>query len=90
MAGLDLSIQGQITNLLLDVQTAKGLSYLYISHNLELVARIADEVAVIHEGRVVEQAKVSEMFARGRHSYGQAPCPTVLKGRLAHRAYTGA
>src|SRR3984885_1230125 len=90
MAGLDLSIQGQITNLLLDLQTAQGLSYLYISHNLELVARIADEVAVIHEGRVVEQAKTSEMFARGRHSYGQAPCPTMLKGRLAHRAYTGA
>jgi len=90
MAGLDLSIQGQITNLLLDVQTAQGLSYLYISHNLELVARIADEVAVIHEGRIVEQAKASEMFARGRHSYGQAPCPTVLKDRLAYRAYTGA
>jgi ABC-type glutathione transport system ATPase component len=53
LAGLDLSIQGQITNLLMDLQTAQGLSYLYISHNLELVSRIADDVVFLHEGRVI-------------------------------------
>jgi ABC-type dipeptide/oligopeptide/nickel transport system ATPase subunit len=56
LAGLDLSIQGQVTNMLLDLQTAYGLSYLYISHNLELVSRIADDIAVMHQGKIVVQA----------------------------------
>jgi ABC-type glutathione transport system ATPase component len=90
LAGLDLSIQGQITNLLLDLQTAQGLSYLYISHNLELVARIADDVAVIHEGRVVEQAKPSEI---GKHTQSprlQALGSPGFAGKLTFGAHTGA
>lgn len=90
LAGLDLSIQGQITNLLLDLQAAQGLSYLYISHNLELVARIANEVAVIHAGRVVEQAKPAEILAHTHHPHGQALWRPALTGKHAFGAHTGA
>jgi len=66
LAGLDLSIQGQIMNLLMDLQIARGLSYLYISHNLELVARIADEVVILHEGRVIERVDPAALMADSR------------------------
>jgi ABC-type dipeptide/oligopeptide/nickel transport system ATPase subunit len=59
LAGLDLSIQGQIINLLVDLQAARGLSYLYISHNRELVARIADEIMILDQGRVIERIPAS-------------------------------
>ncbi len=66
LAGLDLSIQGQIVNLLMDLQIVQGLSYLYISHNLELVARIADEVVILHEGRVIERVDPAALMADSR------------------------
>jgi len=90
LAGLDLSIQGQVSNLLLDLQAAEGLSYLYISHNLALVARIADEIAVIREGRIVEQATPSEMFALTRHPHTSAFWPPTLTEKSALGAHTGA
>lgn len=61
LSGLDPSIQGQISNLLLDVRASYGLSYLYISHHIELVSRIADEIALMQGGRIVRQAKTSEI-----------------------------
>jgi ABC-type glutathione transport system ATPase component len=53
LAGLDLSTRGQISNLLLHLQEACSLTYLFISHDSDLVAHFADEVAVLHEGRIV-------------------------------------
>src|SRR6267378_2699106 len=55
LSGLDLSTQAQIANLLLDLQAAHALTYLFISHDLTLVARLADAIAVISAGRIVEQ-----------------------------------
>jgi ABC-type glutathione transport system ATPase component len=81
LTGLDLSIQGQIANLLLDMQAAQRLSYLYISHNLELVGHVADEIAIIHEGRVVQKANPSEILASIQHSRTQLP-PLAFPGRL--------
>jgi len=89
LTGLDLSIQGQITNLLLDLQTRHGLSYLYISHNLELVAHIADEIAVIHQGRIVEQANPYELFSHPRHPRSQALIASVTASRSALAAHGG-
>ncbi|MFZ0816466.1 MAG: dipeptide/oligopeptide/nickel ABC transporter ATP-binding protein [Candidatus Sulfotelmatobacter sp.] len=89
LAGLDLSIQGQIANLLLDLQTSHELSYLFISHNLGLVFRIADEVAIINNGRVVEQVRPSEMLAQTERPWVRAKWPSTLREELAFDAHTG-
>ncbi len=83
MAGLDLSIQGQIMNLLMDLQAARGWSYLYISHNRELVARVADEVLVLHQGRVIEQT-----WTVG--SSAAMPDQSLMSKELSVGAHTGA
>ena len=72
LSGLDLSIQAQIVNLLLDIQERHALTYLYIAHDLSLVRRVADEVAVLQRGRIVEQAATAELFAHPRHGHTQA------------------
>ena len=62
LSGLDLSLQAQIVNTLLDLRQRRGLTYLYISHDLGLVRQVADEVAVMHGGRVVERARTADLF----------------------------
>jgi peptide/nickel transport system ATP-binding protein len=67
--GLDLSVRGQIVNLLLALQVELSLTYLYISHDLDLVRYFSDNVAVMDRGRIVEHASVSNFFRspnRGR------------------------
>jgi ABC-type glutathione transport system ATPase component len=68
LTGLDLSIQGQIVNLLLDLQSAQNLSYIYVSHNLEIVSRIADEVMILHEGRVAERVGPAALGAGSKQA----------------------
>ncbi len=60
--GLDLSVRGQIVNLLLTLQAELSLTYLYISHDLDLVRHFSDNVAVIDDGKIVEHASVSNFF----------------------------
>jgi ABC-type glutathione transport system ATPase component len=67
LSGLDLSTQAQIANLLLDMQAAHGLTYLLISHDLGLVARIADYIAVMSEGQTVEGGPVEQMISGPAH-----------------------
>jgi ABC-type glutathione transport system ATPase component len=69
LSGLDLSTQAQILNLLLDLQNAYSLTYLLISHDLSLIGRVADFVAVMHQGRLVEQGTRQDVFANPRHSH---------------------
>jgi ABC-type glutathione transport system ATPase component len=69
LSGLDLSTQAQILNLLLDLQKAHSLTYLLISHDLSLIGRVADFVAVMHQGRLVEQGTRQDVFANPRHSH---------------------
>jgi ABC-type glutathione transport system ATPase component len=64
LAGLDLPIQAQIIDLLVELQARLSLTYLYISHDLRLVARLADEVAVLHQGKIVESAPTPELLAK--------------------------
>ncbi len=71
-SALDVSVQDQILCLFEDLQKKMGLSYLFISHDLAVVSRIADEVAVMHRGQVVEQAQPSALFHNPRHPYTQA------------------
>jgi ABC-type glutathione transport system ATPase component len=67
LSALDLSTQAQIANLLLQLQGARSLAYLFISHDLGLVARIADTIAVMSAGKIVEQGTVSEILTRPGH-----------------------
>lgn len=87
VVGLDLSIRGQVLNLLLDLQASEGLSYLYISHNLELVGQFADEIAVLHAGRIVEQSSSEEVFARPQHPYTQALLAALQTTRFTAGAH---
>jgi ABC-type glutathione transport system ATPase component len=66
-AGLDLSVQAQVANLLLDLQERRGLTYILISHDLALVWRLAGEIAVMDDGRMVEHAGVADLLARPQH-----------------------
>ena len=71
-SALDVSVQDQILRLLEDIRDRAGLSYLFISHDLAVVARIADEVAVMRGGLVVEQAPPQVLFHNPRHPYTRA------------------
>ncbi|QPJ63574.1 MAG: dipeptide ABC transporter ATP-binding protein [Candidatus Nitronauta litoralis] len=68
-SALDVSVQAQVLNLLRDLQSRRGLTYLFITHNLNVVEYIADQVAIMYLGRVVEYSNVKNLFANPRHPY---------------------
>lgn len=68
-ASLDVSVQAQIVNLLEDVQAERGLSYLFITHDLALVRRISHRIGVMYLGRIVEMGTAEDVFARPQHPY---------------------
>jgi peptide/nickel transport system ATP-binding protein len=72
VSALDVSIQAQILNLLKDLQKQLGLTYLFISHNLAVVDYIADRIAVMCAGRLVELAPAGELFKNPMHPYTKA------------------
>jgi oligopeptide/dipeptide ABC transporter ATP-binding protein len=72
VSALDISIQAQILNLLSDLQDEYGLTYLFISHNLNVVRHIADRIAVMYLGKLVEVADADRLFSAPQHPYTHA------------------
>jgi peptide/nickel transport system ATP-binding protein len=69
VSALDVSVQAQILNLLKELQARLNLSYLFISHDLSVVHYMSDEIAVMRQGRIVEQAEAGELMARPGNDY---------------------
>ncbi|MDI3337172.1 ABC transporter ATP-binding protein [Defluviimonas aestuarii] len=91
-AGLDVSVQAEILNLMADLKDRHGLSYLIITHNLALVRHVADRIAVLYLGRLVETGPTRAIFAEPRHPYTQSliaaepkPDPRKRRADLAIR-----
>jgi len=88
VSALDVSIQAQVVNLLRDLQEKHGIAMVFISHDLKVVRNVADRVAVMYLGRIVEEASSDEIFAKPLHPYTRALVSSVpipgrkLEGRI--------
>jgi oligopeptide/dipeptide ABC transporter ATP-binding protein len=86
VSALDVSIRSQVLNLLRDLQRRLGLTYIFISHDLAVVKHVADRIAVMNSGRIVESADTEDLFASPSHPYSRAllsaiPVPSVRARR---------
>jgi oligopeptide/dipeptide ABC transporter ATP-binding protein len=88
VSALDVSIQSQVLNLLVELKNAFGLTYLFVAHDLAVVGYIADRIAVMYLGKIVEFAPAAELFARPLHPYTVAllsAIPVPQPGRKTRR-----
>ena len=76
-SALDVSVQAQILNLMTQLQTAFGLTYLFISHNLSVVRHLSDDLAIMYLGRIVESGPAEQIFGAPRHPYTRLLLETI-------------
>ena len=87
-SALDVSVQAQVLNIMKDLQRERGLTYLFISHNLAVVRHVSDEVGVMYLGRLVEVADKAELFARPLHPYTRMLLDAIPDIHMSGRART--
>ncbi len=87
-SALDVSVQAQVLNIMKDLQRTRGLTYLFISHNLAVVRHVADQVGVMYLGRLVEVADKAELFGHPRHPYTRMLLDAIPDIRMSGRART--
>jgi len=87
-SALDVSVQAQVLNIMKDLQGQRGLTYLFISHNLAVVRHVSDQVGVMYLGRLVELADKVELFARPRHPYTRMLLDAIPDIHMSGRART--
>lgn len=90
VSALDVSVRAQVINLMTDLRRTLGLSYLFISHDLALVASIADRILVMYLGQIVEEATARELFADPRHPYTRYLLASAPRPELDATAPVGA
>jgi oligopeptide transport system ATP-binding protein len=86
VSALDVSIQAQILLLLKELQQEMALSYIFISHDLRVVRHIADDIVVMHQGKVVEQGEVEHIYQQPRHTYTQNLLAAIPGKKMAQAA----
>jgi peptide/nickel transport system ATP-binding protein len=87
-SALDVSVQAQVLNLMKDLQRERGLSYLFISHNLAVVRHVSDVVGVMYLGRLVEMAPKAALFGSPRHPYTRMLLDAIPDLQMSGRART--
>jgi peptide/nickel transport system ATP-binding protein len=87
-SALDVSVQAQVLNIMKDLQRQRGLTYLFISHNLAVVRHVSDEVGVMYLGRLVELADKATLFASPRHPYTRMLLDAIPDIAMTGRART--
>lgn len=89
VAALDVSTQAQVINLLNDLQQERGISYLFISHDLRLVRLIADEVAVMRHGKLLEKGEAEQVFTNPTNDYTRELLAAIPGRSPRHRRFNG-
>lgn len=94
VSALDVSIQAQILNLLMDLQDEKGLTYMFITHDLSVVKHISKEIAVMYLGQCVEYAETEELFGNPMHPYtigllDAVPVPSLTGKKMSQQLMRG-
>jgi peptide/nickel transport system ATP-binding protein len=87
-SALDVSVQAQVLNIMKDLQRKRGLTYLFISHNLAVVRHVSDQVGVMYLGRLVELADKAVLFAQPRHPYTRMLLDAIPDIHMSGRART--